>query len=385
MSERILFIDQTGQLGGAELCLADITAHFSKSSRVLLLSDGPFAEVLRERGSEVRVLPASYNMDAVEKNSGIWDLVRVAGTFPRALLSIRKEARDADLLYLNTPKALILGVLSALGTRKKLVFHLHDLINEEHFSPANIRLLIAAANRAHLVIANSRAVSSAFLKAGGRGLPEVIPNGFDPRPFDEVAQTQCSVLQKQWNPRKLSVVAVFGRIARWKGQDILLRAAAEVPGLMVWVVGAALFTGDDRQYEAELRALAESPELQGRVFFCGHRDDVPVVMKAADIIAHTSVSAEPFGRVVVEGMLAGKPVVASDAGGPSEIIEHGITGWLVPPGNPSALVHRLRQLLSDPQCARDAGERAARSARYNYALSTVIEKTRRVLSPLLPG
>lgn len=383
MTGRILFLDQSGQPGGAELCLADIAGNYRDRSRVLLFSHGPFEEILRERDVPVSVIEASRGLSAITKEAGLGDYLRalpeLAG-FPGLL---RKEIRVADLVYLNTAKALLYGVAAGFGLRKPAVFHLHDLLTAEHFSPLNIRLIVHAANRTRTVIANSAATANAYVSAGGTAPVHVIPNGFDPARFAPLPPGEVSAARQEFHSGPGPVAAVFGRIARWKGQDVLLRAAAEIPGLKVWIVGAPFFTGDDRRYADELLALAASPALAGRVEFPGQREDIPRLMQAVDVIVHTSVAPEPFGRVVVEGMLSGKPVIASRSGGPEEMIRHGETGWLFSPGDAASLALALQNVLALPDRGRGTGMLALDMAKKNYSLSTVLNKTDIVLSGIV--
>jgi glycosyltransferase involved in cell wall biosynthesis len=91
-------------------------------------------------------------------------------------------------------------------------------------------------------------------------------------------------------------------------------------------------------------------------------------MNAVDVVVHASVRPEPFGRVILEAMLLGKPVVAADAGGVPELIQHGETGYLVPPGDPDRLAQCLREILADPETAAAVGERAREWARQKFSL-----------------
>ncbi|MFZ4775479.1 MAG: glycosyltransferase family 4 protein [Terrimicrobiaceae bacterium] len=383
MTGQILFIDQSGQPGGAELCLADIAAQLREQSRVLLFSYGPFEEILRARGVPVSVLEAPRRLASINKAAGMPDYLAALPELAGFLGSLRKEIRKADVVYLNTAKALLHGVVAGLGLHKPSVFHLHDLLTPDHFSRLNIRLLTMAANRTSAVIANSRATAKAFREAGGKVPVHVIPNGFDPAIFAPLPREEVLAVRRELVSGTAPVAAVFGRIARWKGQDVLMRAAAKIPDLRVWIVGAAFFTGDDHRYAAELQELASAPELAGRVTFLGQRDDIPRLMQAADLIVHTSVAPEPFGRVVVEGMLSRRPVIASGSGGPLEMIRNGETGCLFPPGDAVALEAALRHVLELPDCGRGMGELASREASHQYSLSSILEQTNHVLSGLL--
>lgn len=384
MNGRILFIDQSGQPGGAELCLADIAEYFRDQSRVLLLSKGPFGDMLAAGGISVSTLETPRRLATIGKEAGLGNYLAALPGFAGFLYSLRKEIRKADILYLNTAKALLHGTVSALGLRKPRVFHLHDLLTPEHFSRLNIRLIVCAANSTNGVIANSRATADAFQAAGGTAPVHIIPNGFDPSRFAPLPQNEISSVREELHAGSHPVAAVFGRIARWKGQDVLLRAAEKIPDLHVWIVGAAFFTGDDHLYASELKALASSPSLSGRVHFLGQREDIPRLMQAADVIVHTSVAPEPFGRVVVEAMLSGRPLVASRSGGPAEMITDGETGWLFTPGDPGNLAAVLGQILAMPDRGQKTGLLASEAARKQYSLTSVLEQTNRVLSELIP-
>lgn len=379
---KVLFLDQSGQPGGAELCLADTAAHFRAQSRVILFAHGPFEQMLRDRGVDVSVLEPSPRLSKIGKESGLGDYLPALPELAGFLAALRKEIRGSDLVYLNTAKALLYGVAAGLGSGVPSVFHLHDLLVPEHFSRLNIRLITHAANRTRGVIANSQATARAFEKAGGTAPVHVIPNGFDASRFAPLPDRAVLAAREKFHAGSAPVAAVFGRIARWKGQDLLLRAASEIPNLRVWVVGEPFFTGDDHRYAGELRELAASPALAGRVDFLGQRDDIPLLMQAADIIVHTSVAPEPFGRVVAEGMLSGRAVVASRAGSPAEMIRPGETGWLFSPGDAGELASALRHVLALPDRGRSTGLLASAEARKQYSLSPVLEQTGRVLSGL---
>jgi glycosyltransferase involved in cell wall biosynthesis len=128
-------------------------------------------------------------------------------------------------------------------------------------------------------------------------------------------------------------VVMVGRIARWKGQDVFVRAFAEAfpdGGARGTVVGAPVFGEDDDVYAADLEALVAGLPGSVDLTLAGARDDVESILATADIVVHASRTPEPFGQVIVEAMAAGAVVVATEGGGPSEIIRHGVDGLLDP-------------------------------------------------------
>ena len=110
-------------------------------------------------------------------------------------------------------------------------------------------------------------------------------------------------------------------------------------------------------FAAELRQLVRELRIEHAVALTGYRDDVPALLRALDVVVHTSIEPEPFGRVVAEGMAAGRPVIATDAGGAPEVTgESGAAALLVPPGDVAAMAGAILQLLDDPAEAQRLAE-----------------------------
>jgi glycosyltransferase involved in cell wall biosynthesis len=142
---------------------------------------------------------------------------------------------------------------------------------------------------------------------------------------------------------------MVGRLAPWKGQDVFLEAFARAfPGgeEQAVLAGSAMF-GEDA-FEAQLRARSAELGIAERVEFTGFVDDVHALLAGCDVLVHASVIAEPFGQVVIEGLAAGLAVIATDSGGPAEIITDGVDGLLCPAGDVGLLAELLRRLANDP-------------------------------------
>jgi glycosyltransferase involved in cell wall biosynthesis len=385
MSARgVLFLDHAGVLGGAELSLLDLAIGLGERSSVLLLADGPFRAALAARGVRVEIEPLGA-LAGVKKDDGLpsigalWDAAGIAK-------KVARRARHHDVVYANSQKAFVVGAAAALLARRPIVWHLRDILAEPHFSRANITAAAQLANlRAAAVIANSQATADAFVAAGGRqALVQVVHNGIDPAPFDALSPDAGTIARAALGiPADAFVVAMFGRFHPWKGQPVLLDAVAALPGIHALVVGAALF--GETPFEQAQHERARALGIADRVHFLGFRDDIAALMRAADVVTHTSVLPEPFGRVVVEGMLAGRPVVATRAGGVPEIIRDGDTGILVPPGDVPALVAALQGLRDDPARAAAIAERGARHARERFTVGAMCAGVSRILEGVARG
>lgn len=358
MATCILFLHHTAIIGGAELHLLAVARHFRETSTVVLFADGPFRQALQMAGIEVRVFPSNWATGGLRRANPRYTAGNAAAVIRLAWLTAR-AARDADLIYANSPKALLVSSIARLVRRRPLVWFLHDLLDVTHFSPRAIRLLMTTANRsAARILANSKATAAAFVSAGGRrDLARVVYDGLDAAPFTDTS-ADIGALRAELGRTGLHLLGVFSRITRWKGQDVVLRALVKLPFLVAAFVGEE----EDHAFGNELRLLATKLGVADRVRFLGFRKDVPQLMRAVDCIVHVSIDPEPFGRVVVEGMLAGRPVIATRAGGVPEIIENGVSGILIAPGSPDELAGALSRIFSDPvaaaQMAANGQERA---------------------------
>jgi len=379
---KILFLDQSGKPGGAELCLIDIAKPYRDSALVGLFADGPFRHLLEQQQISVQVL-ATQPLQVRKESTwvqGLGSLGQLAPMIARvALLS-----RDYDLIYANTQKALVVGALASFFSRRCLVYHLHDILSADHFSRTNRRLAVTLANRfASLVIANSKASQAAFVAAGGRSdITEVVYNGFEPE-FYQSYQSNLDQLRQHLGLDGRFLVGHFSRLSPWKGQHILLAALAHCPNDV-----AAIFVGDalfgEQDYVKSLHEQVTVLGLEERVRFLGFRSDVVPLMKICDLIAHTSTAPEPFGRVIVEAMLCGRPVVAAQSGGAIELVETEQTGWLVPPGEPLLLAAAIANCRNQPEQAAIIARQAQIQASQRFQMSTINQQISELLHRCLP-
>lgn len=374
MKKRVLFLDHAGVLGGAELCLLDIARNFEKSCMVLLFSDGPFRQVLERVGVEVEVLPAPSAVSGVKRESGGLRNLRALSGVLRLARETARLARGYDVIYANSQKALVVGAIAGKLARRPVIWHLHDVLTADHFSNTNRRLAIVLANlMVSRVVANSEASARAFIESGGRkDKVRTVYNGIDPTPFESVTVKEVATLKSLLKIEEgAPIIGAFSRLAPWKGQHVLLEALPSLPNVYALFAGEALF-GEEKYAEA-LREQARRLGVAERVRFLGFREDIPQLMKLVDVVVHASTAPEPFGRMIVEGMLAGRPVVASRDGGALEIIEDGKSGLLVSPGDAEVLALALGELLSHPLRGQDLAEKGHESATRRFSVGAMLD------------
>jgi glycosyltransferase involved in cell wall biosynthesis len=186
----------------------------------------------------------------------------------------------------------------------------------------------------------------------------VIHNGIETECFTRPYDTSAVRAEFDVAPNG-HLIGMVGRIDWWKGQEYFVQAVAKVtekiPDLKALIVGALEETANvyrNRKYMETLQALIKSLHMEDTVILTGARADVPRLMAAMDVVVHASSEPEPFGLVVLEGMAAGKPVVATAAGGVLDIVEDRVTGLLVPPKDYEAMAAAIQELLSDKQFAQ---------------------------------
>lgn len=374
---KILFLDQSGKLGGAELSLTDVAKPYRDSCLVGLFADGPFRHLLEQQHIPVQVLTTEPIQ--VRKESSIVQSLGSVSSLVPLIARVARLSRDYDLIYVNTQKALVVGALASFLTRRPLVYHLRDILSEDHFSQTNRRIAVTLANaRASLVIANSKATKAAFVEAGGRPeIIEVVYNGFDPQKYQS-CESDVSQLKQQLGLEGKFIVGHFSRLSPWKGQHVLLEALSSCPEDVTAVfVGDALFGEQD--YVQHLHDRVAELGLEKRVQFLGFRSDIVQLMSACDLVAHTSTAPEPFGRVIIEAMLCGRPVVAAEAGGAIELVEPGITGFLVPPGEPQPLAEVMISCRSQPDKTAAIVHQAHNQASERFHLQTINQQIAQLL------
>ena len=200
----------------------------------------------------------------------------------------------------------------------------------------------------------------------------VIPNAVELRPAearDEALRARLDV----GGDRPL--VLTVARLEAQKGITHLLDAAATLPDVVFAIAGE----GPERE---RLVAKAASLGVAERVRWLGHRDDVPSLLAAADLFVLPSLN-EGLPLAAMEAMLAGVPIIATDAGGTGEIVRDGVTGLLVPPGDPRALCESIRALLSDRVRAAQLATAARELIRREHSAAAMVAATSRLYEELL--
>ncbi|MGI4791129.1 MAG: glycosyltransferase family 4 protein [Janthinobacterium lividum] len=371
-SKTILYTDHTAKMGGGEIALLNLVSALDSSryhAIVVLADEGPLAVKLRAAGTETAVLPLDPALRETRKDSlGVGSLLRLRQVGLLLAYSLRlarwARAHSVDLIHTNSLKSDIYGGIAGRLAGIPVLWHVRDNINSQYLPPlvaSGFRLLSRLLPQ--IVVANSESTLRQLWpkKPNDSMAGEVVYSGVSMEVVHDGYVEGLAVIgpvesSSGWG--RPPVVALIGRIAEWKGQHVFLRAAAAVharfPEAQFWIIGAPLF--GEHEYEQSLHVLTKQLNMTECVKFLGFRDDVPKLMPQIDIVVHASILGEPFGQVVIEGMAAGKPLVATDGGALPEIVVPGETGYLVAMGSAEEMASALETLLSDPVQARAMGE-----------------------------
>lgn len=264
------------------------------------------------------------------------------------------------LVHLNNTSYDLAGILTAKLIGAPCVCHHRDF---KVISP----ILRWQARLIDWHIAISDAIRQDVLRLGVE--PErisVVFDSIDPEMHDPDVDIRYLVREFDKQPGE-KFFGIFGRVVDWKGQDFFLRAAAivleSVPRSRAFIVGDDADGTSD--YLQSLQTLVQQLGIASKVVFTGFRRDAAMMMKLMDVVVHASTRPEPFGMVVIEAMAMHRPVVATIGGGPSEVIQDGVNGVLVPPRDVGRMAQEIRDLLLDErQAGRLGAQGVLRAAQF---------------------
>ena len=385
--QRILFINHTGMVSGAEKVLINILGGLDLARYepyVLCPHQGELAARIHAEGVEWFPLPA---MNARFSRRPDRILQSMASLF-KTVAAMRKQIAvlNPDLIHANSVRAGIAASLAALGTGKTVIWHVHDTL-PKHSVSAAIRAF-AFLNRSIRIIAVSQSTANSFCGSlPFKNRVRTIHNGTDLRRFPH-KQPGTSAFRKDIGiSDQQFLVCAVGQICRRKGLLELVNAfkaiQTQVPDMHLAIVGKVVFRHEGAYFDA-LRAAAAEPEVADRVHFTGELGDVSPALQAADLLVLNS-SDEPFGLVLVEAMASGTPVLATRVGGVPEIVTDQENGWLIESGDRRALSSRLLELPRNRSALAQVAKRALATTCPQFSLERFQSDLMKLYAELAPG
>jgi len=370
----VLYVAPYAHLGGAERVTLDLLTLHDRSvvePSVCFLRDGPLVETCRALGVPTFLLPGVRMRDLLAMRRTV-----------RALTDIVR-ATSADLVHSVGAWAHCLGGPAGRRCRRPAVWWQHGGASWRHW--LDVR---AALTRATMIIANSDFTAGVQHRVNPRRVPIRTVHYGTRLPVEPRERRRGRGRSRLGIADGEFCVGIVARLEPWKGQDVVIRAAASLlharPNTRLFVIGDVLFTRTEA-YAASLRDLAAQLGVADRVVFTGHRDDVGDCLAALDVAVHASTSPEPFGLALIEAMAAGTPIVAARGGATPEIVTTGVDGLLLPPGQSEELATALLALHDDPDRRRAFAEAADATVRERFEVSQMVRRVEDLYRGLVPG
>lgn len=359
--KNILFIHQSAELYGSDKTLLLLLKNLDKNKFkpiVLLPFDGPLKEALENENIEVVIAPVLklYRKLFTPKNLiGFFKDIKAAFKIVNEL----HKKHQFTLIYSNT-LAVLLGIMFAWKNNIKHLWHVHEIIEKPSlFKKAFVGLLSLKSNT-HIVY-NSQAtkvfweLNKSIINKG-----VVIWNGIEINTPESSTSELFDIRKNLFlaQPNEI-ILALVGRISRWKGQMILLDAFNNLvqknENIKLVFVGAP--PPNQEKFQEDLEERITSFKLNDKVLIIPFQNEIHKIWQAIDIAVVPSTEPEPFGMVAIEAMLAHKPIVGSNHGGLTEIIENNATGFLVTPNSVQDLVIALEKLIQNEVLRKEMGEK----------------------------
>jgi glycosyltransferase involved in cell wall biosynthesis len=375
---RVVYLNPIGETGGAEAALLNVLASLRAAKphwnlHLVVPAEGSLAAKASSLGVTNHILQFPTSLTRLGDASAggpAGDIVGRLALLRQLLLAsfgiavyvsrLRKLLwqLNPDIIHTNGFKMHLLG---AMAKRRDvpLIWHVHDYV---HARPVMARLMRLFRRRCAIALANSNSVREDVRATCGDKLPvQTLYNGVDTTVFSPLGPSLdldalAGLPPTNQKTVKVGLLATFGR---WKGHHTFLRALSLLSAdlrIRGYVIGGGLYGTKGSQYSKdELKALAQDLGISDRVGFTDFVAEPAAAMRALDIVVHASTEPEPFGLVIAEGMACGRAVIASAAGGTTEIIEPEVNALSHAPGDAARLAEQIKSLAANGELRQRLG------------------------------
>ncbi len=371
---KVAFYNHTSVVSGAEISLLLTVSHMQQAEPVLFAPEGELLERARKLGLPVVPIPgyrARRSRNPLRLMRDVCGMLWAGWKFSQAV-----KRHGADLIHANSLRAGIMASLYVWLHRRPLIWHVRDN-PPPGFMGRAINRLAAATVKA--VIGISRSVLGGFDERRLAEKMKLVHNGVE---FCEITEFERRFHRKRLReelrtPPDGKVAAVIGQITPWKRQADAIVALKKLllrgHDVYLWIVGEAKFREENKLYGESLRRLAQDMDVLDRVRFTGFRTDVTEICCAADLLFLCSDN-EPFGRILIEAMSQAVPVIATNAGGVPEIVEHDCCGLLYEVGDTNGLTACADRLLLNDGERKRMGLQAMNRVKEHFTIRGTVSK-----------
>lgn len=358
--KNVLFVHSSSELYGSDRSLLNIVKNIDKSQYrvyVILPHPGPLAEEMKAiEGVKVDIFEVAVLR---RKNLSLKGSISYLIHFSKSMRFLKVYIKKFNIDIVDTNTAVIFpGAIAAKKLGKKSIWHIREIIKS---NLENTVVSFVMDKYADLIVANSKATGDALKVPQSK--VRVVYNAVDEK------QIICKI------PHKQISIGMAGRINRWKGQKLFVDMAGivhqEHPEAVFLIAGDA-YIGES-YLEDDLRAYIEKKSLKNTVKLLGRVTNMDGFYRSLDIFVLPSIQPEPFGLVIIEAMEYGLPVVATNHGGPTEIITDGKDGYLVDYANAYEMAEKILKLLDDEIHRSNIGEAGLKMKRERFSVSAMVK------------
>lgn len=385
---RILYINgRSDKVAGAQLCLLNLIKrinHDRFEPIVLLYNKGEFAAALE--GLETKVIVRE--LGTISRSYNPVKLVRFIFYLIIGLYFVRRMITryKIDIIHCNQNVCIFYAAIAGWTTEAKCIWHVRNRVS-------NFGIIGSLLYRlTHKIICVSDYIKVPFLKMFPDAVLKVDTVYDGITQIEETPEEMLVKLRKEFGILTSNkVVGTVGRITRWKAQDYFLEAVSilvkKYPDLKIMVVGDCV-EGTDKEYKEsgkfkeELKEIVLKFGLSSNVIFTGFRKDACHIIKLFDVFVLPSIE-EPFGMVLLEAMVQGVPIVATNAGGVPEIILDGKEGVLVPPRQPQKMADAIEKIMTNKEAAKNLARNGLIRVRDNFSIKTSVRNIESIYEELL--
>jgi len=367
--------------GSAENTFLTVTG-LDKDSYDVTLMSGPVEDSMQDRTKQIEAHGIKYIF--ISELARDINFIKDLKTLFKIYIFLRKE--KFDIVHTHTSKAGFLGRLAAKLAGVPIVVHTpHGHVFFGYFKPVKTKIFIFFEKlSSHITdkivaLTNREKDDYILFKTTREEKSVVINSGVDLNKFKELSFRDKQSFKKELGlPENSLIAGTVGRLVPVKGQEFLIEAAKHI--IPKFPSTLFMFTGDGHLRQ-NLNKKALEMGIKENVIFLGWRDDVDMIISIYDVFVLPSLN-EGMGRVLVEAMALGKPIVASHIGGIPDLITQGKNGFLVPPRNPEQLAKYIQILIEDKEKRESMGQ-AGKKISLKFSKEIMVEKITGLYNELL--
>ncbi len=353
-----MIVDPADFIGGAELFNIDLVNNISKrypDIKIDIIFNGN-TDYKTKLHTSIKTISLPFPKLKRTGLKGIYNLYKISKSIKQIV-----KTNKYDIIQSNTVRAHIAS--SIVSQNNKLFWFIHDFTLPKKI----IKLFSRIPTH---IFCCSKIVKEYVIKTVGKTHKDkisIVYNGID-------------INKKLFRPKnKIKRVGIAGRIDRWKGQKYFILAAIEIlkinKNVSFHIYGEPnIHNKNTIEYFSELKTLISNHHLEGKITLEGYKKNIMRSLNELDVFVHCSTEEEPFGRVIIEAMSLSKPVVASDIGGPLEIIKDNVNGLLINPKDTVNLAKSINLLLQDEEKANKISKEAKKTIEKRFELNNIVDQ-----------